>query len=90
MEPYILLPLSILIKSKKGCIPVCDRLIHSNNSISAINKWSDELKINLDIKTDKIFQTPFSVNKDSMLQWFQTRINHCLLGTNCLFEKNEN
>ena len=56
MEPNISLPLSILIKSKKGCRPVFDRLIYTNNIIYAINKWSDELNMNLDIKTGTYFK----------------------------------
>ena len=87
IEPNIPLPLSILIKSKKGCRHVYDRLVHTNNITFSVNKWSEELKITLDIKTDKIFQIPFKINKDSMLQWFQTRINHRILGTNCLLKK---
>ena len=87
LEPIMPLALSILLQSKKGCRPVYARLVHTNSTISSINKWSEELNIHLDIKTDKLFQIPFRINKDSMLQWFQTRIIHRILGTNYLLEK---
>ena len=31
-----------------------------------------------------VYEQPFFLTKDSMLQWFQYRINHRILGTNRL------
>ena len=34
-----------------------------------------------------VYELPFFLTKDSMLQWFQYRINHRILGTNRLMFK---
>ena len=81
------LPLSILLKSTKGCRQIYDRIIHTNKSINSINKWSTDLQTNLNVRTDKLFYIPFEISNDQTLQWFQVRINHRILGTNVLLEK---
>ena len=35
----------------------------------------------------KIFLWPFSITKDTALQWYQTRINHHILATNQFLHK---
>ena len=86
-EPNISLPLSILLKSKKGCRHIYDKIIYADKNALSMSKWTEDLHIDLDIKRDKIFHIPIKIRCDPILQWFQIRINHRILATNYLLEK---
>ena len=46
-----------------------------------MGKWANKFDLGVDM-CKKIFRLPFIIRKISKLQWFQTRINHRILGTN--------
>ena len=67
------------IYNKTRDIPVPSSTVKWNN---AFNLSSNEWK--------KIFKLPFNITTDSKLLWFQSRINHRILGTNWLLNKIHN
>ena len=86
-DPNISLSIATLLKSKKGCRHIYDRIIYADKNTLSTCKWTEDLHTNLDIKKDRIFHIPIKIKCDPMLQWFQIRINHRILGTNFLLEK---
>ena len=46
-----------------------------------MGKWANTFDLGEEM-CQKIFRLPFIITKNSKLQWFQTRINHRILGTN--------
>ena len=85
-EPFVPFSISILLKSAKGCKNIYDRIISKNVQPSALQKWSYELGENQS-NIIKLFKLPFICQKNTFLQWFQTRINHRILGTNHLLNR---
>lgn len=85
-EPLLPLSLSILLKINKDCRDIYDIMIHSDVKPTSVDKWCSETggEINNILK---LFQLPYKCQKDTHLQWFQTRINNRILGTNVLLYK---
>ena len=52
-------------------------------------RWNNVLTIS-ENEWIAILKLPFVITKETQLQWFQTRINHCILGTNILLHKINN
>ena len=46
-----------------------------------MGKWASTFDLGEEM-CKKIFRLPFIITKNSKLQWFQTRINHRIFGTN--------
>ena len=84
-EPLLPLSLSILLKTKKGCRHIYDKMMHNNIKPTSAVKWS-EMNGNVN-NILKLFQLPYKCQKDTKLQWFQSRINYRILGTNNLLHK---
>ena len=87
-EPMMPLPLSILLQAKKGCRIIYDRLFDNKRTPTSLEKWHKEL--NIDVNSQNIlslFKLSFKCCIDTFLQWFQSRINHMILGTNYLLKK---
>ena len=50
-------------------------------------KWKNKFETITDDEWTTIYKMPFIISKDTKLQWFQSRINHFILGTNSLLNK---
>ena len=86
---FPLLPSTIKIfyKHQKGARDMYNILTNETKyTPSGKTKWNETFNIS-DMEWATIFKTPFIVTQDSKLQWFQTRINHYILGTNVLLNK---
>ena len=88
MEPMLPFPISILLRNQNGCRQMYDKLIKNNVKPSSLKKRLEEFN-NDDYLTNILqhFKIPFTCCSDTHLQWFQTRINHRILGTNFLLKK---
>ena len=88
VEPLLPLPISVLLSTNKGCRSIYDRIIGKNICPTSIEKWKKDIESD-GISTNilNLYKIHFKCTKDSTLQWFQTRINHRILGTNHLLEK---
>ena len=79
------IPISVvkLIKNKKGSKEFYLTLMSPKSQIKSkgMGKWANTFDLGEDM-CKKIFRLPFVITKNSKLQWFQTRINHRILGTN--------
>lgn len=84
IQPLVPFPLAIVLKSKKGCRLIYDQLIYIHCQPKVVQKWSNEILISENLKWESIFNLPFGLTKDTQVRWFQFRINHRILGTNCL------
>ena len=47
-----------------------------------MGKWANTFRFRWRYVQKKYFRLPFIITKNAKLQWFQTRINHRILGTN--------
>ena len=56
-------------------------------TLKSQNKWRIDMNLPDNFGWKFVYELPFFLTKDSMLQWFQYRINHRLLGTNRLMFK---
>ena len=81
------LPLSIILKNKKGCRNICKLYIEDKMPTITFDKWGAELNLGPNFCWKKILTFPFSLVKDTNLRWFQFRIIHRFLGTNSLLCK---
>ena len=86
-NPTCPFPLSCILKTKKGCRNLYDKLVIKDKLPSSIIKWQTELNPNQMLDWSKLLELPFKSTKDTNLRWLQMRINHRILGTNYLLSK---
>ena len=80
-KPLLPIYLKIYLKSKKGCKDFYNMLNNNQEKPSAVVKWEQIYNVSEEIWRD-IFMSPFKYKYSSVLQWFQTRVNHRILPTN--------
>ena len=88
--PIIPYTIFFLYKNKKGAKDMYNIIISNNNQIpTGQMKWNSIFNLT---NTDwqKIFSIPFKDFKETKMTWFQSRINHSILGTNSLVHKIDN
>ena len=89
--PILMSNVVFFFKFKKGAKNMYNILIHSNKAIPTGRlKWTNIFNYLGDKEWSIIFQTPFISTKDTKIKWFQTRLNHNILGTNSLLNKIDN
>ena len=72
----------------KGTQPMYKILSTKNMIPSSQGKWQNKFNIQLHDKVwQSIYCNPFTITRDTKLQWFQFRINHRILPTNSLLAK---
>ena len=76
--------LNIYLKSKKGCKDFYNLLNKNQEIPSAVLKWEQIYDVSEETWKD-IFKSPFKYKYSSVLQWFQTRINHRILPTKNIY-----
>ena len=77
----------LFLKNSKGAKDMYNVLLSSNKHIpSALTKWKTIFPLS-DNEWKLIYKLPFKTTLDSKMQWFQTRINHRIVGTNWLLNK---
>ena len=79
-NPLLPMYLNIYLKSKKGCKDFYNPLNKNQDIPSAVLKWEQIYDVSEETWKD-IFKSPFKYKYSSVLQWFQTRINHRILPT---------
>ena len=78
---------SFFYKHSKGAKDMYNILI-SNKLTTPTGKVKWNNTFNLEDKNwNTIFKLPFIATKDTKIRWFQTRINHNIIGTNSLLHK---
>ncbi|MCG7879937.1 MAG: reverse transcriptase family protein [Candidatus Thiodiazotropha endolucinida] len=73
---------SLIVIDKKGCRRMYNACVANNAKPSCLSKWQKELDIDMDLVWKGLFNMPFRLSNDTAIRWFQTRINHRILGTN--------
>ena len=86
-NPTCPFPLCCILKTKKGCRNLHDKLVIKDRLPSSIIRWQMELNPNQMLEWSKLLELPFKTTKDTNLRWLQMRINHRILGTNYLLSK---
>ena len=85
LQPF---SIKLLCSTTKGCHDIYNLLLGSVlPSLKSQNKWRMDMNLPDDFGWKYVYGLPFFLTKDSMLQWFQYRINHRILGTNRLMFK---
>ena len=79
-SPFIPTNIHLLIKSKKGGKDFYTILCTNTEKPTSQPKWNSIYNIE-DETWKSIYQSPFKLPIGTMLQWFQTRINHRILPT---------
>lgn len=85
--PVRSLSIIFILKDKKGCRGIYDKLVYNEIVPTSLLKWQTELNLNRNFVWKKVLHLPFHLVKDTNMRWFQTRINHRILGTNYLLRK---
>ncbi|MCU7801037.1 MAG: reverse transcriptase family protein, partial [gamma proteobacterium symbiont of Lucinoma myriamae] len=86
-NPVLPLVIRYILKNKKGCRNIYDKLIYKRINPPSTFKWQNELNLSPEFEWKYIFGLPFRITKDTSLKWLQVRINHRILGTNYLLAK---
>ena len=85
-NPVIPHHLQIYLKNRKGTKDMYNILNQSCDEATGKKTWNKTYQFE-DESWRKIFLWPFSITKDTALQWYQTRINHHILTTNQFLHK---
>ena len=75
---------SLILKIKKRRRYIYDRFILNNITSTSLARWQTDLDIDIGSTWKRLFDLSFQISKVSAIGWFQTRINHRILGTNYL------
>ena len=86
LNPVIPHHLQIYLKNRKGTKDMYNILNQSYDEATGKKTWNKTYQFE-DESWKKIFLWPFSITKDTALQWYQTRINHHILATNQFLHK---
>ena len=81
------LPITYILKDKKGCRNICKLYLDNKMPTITFEKWGTELNLGPNFCWKRILTLPFALVKDTNLRWFQFRILHRILGTNSLLCK---
>ena len=81
------LPITYILKDKKGCRNICKLYLDNKMPTITFEKWGTELNLGPNFCWKRLFTLPFTLVKDTNLRWFQFRILHRILGTNSLLCK---
>ena len=86
--PNPILPASIKVylKNKKGAQYMYRLLSKTKDTPTGKISWNKKYSLT-DNEWNKIYIEPFKSTKDTVIQWFQTRINHKILATNTFLSK---
>ena len=90
-NPILPLNIRIFLKNRRGANDMYD-LLCSNKKKQlppSVHKWNEIFQF-IENEWKIVYSLPFKISKNSKLQWFQTRINHRILGTNWLLNKINN
>jgi len=88
IKPFLPPLLQLILKKESGAKRLYTILNKNNEQPSVKAKWG--IKLNTLINENEwncIFELPFLITNDVKVQWFQYRIIHRILGTNCLLNK---
>ena len=87
VPPFLPVNIEMFYNNKKGVSEMYKILSYSSNALpTSTHKWNTIF----DIETNEwknTYHLPYKVLKSTKLQWFQTRINHRILGTNSLLNR---
>ena len=81
VKPFVPLQMISVLKYQKGTQPMYNIVKTNDNLPIYMSKWMSIFET-IELKEmNHIFGMPFSITKDSTLQWFQYRIIHRIIGT---------
>ncbi|XP_069109859.1 uncharacterized protein [Argopecten irradians] len=84
--PYIPINIEIFLRNRNGAKDVYDIFIKRNTEPTGKKKWNELFDLD-DTAWAMIYKAPFTVTKNTKLQWLQYRINHHILTTNSFLFK---
>ena len=85
-NPILPLTIQIYLKNTKGAQNMYKLLSKLNDPPAGKIAWNKKYKID-EKEWNIIYAEPFKITKDTVAQWFQTRINHKILATNTFLHK---
>ena len=80
-NPILTYSLLHILRYKKGCRDIYDKLNNTEILPISVRKWQLEFNITQS-QWKNIFALPFKVTQEMNLRWLQIRINHRILGLN--------
>ena len=79
--------MTIILRDKKGCRYIYQKLTENNELPTSLRKWENEFGMIQNYEWKKIFQLPYKVSLCTNIRWFQYRILHRILATNTFLQK---
>ena len=87
VKPFVPLQVISILKYQKGTQPMYN-IVKTNTTLPiCMSKWTSTFETIESKDWNHIFGMPFSITRDSSLQWFQYRIIHRIIGTNYFLYK---
>ena len=75
-----------ILENIKGAQDIYRLLRKTKDTPTGKISWNKKCSLT-DNEWNKIYIEPFKITKDTVIQWFQTRINHKILATNTFLSK---
>ena len=82
--PYVL---TVIMKSKRGCRDIYEKIIQNNVMPTSHRKWENQFGPIQSYKWKQIYQLPFKCTMSTNTRWFQYRLVHRILATNTFLQK---